>query len=500
MHSGYHVVQWRIGKRGGAKQQRHWTQFIVQNISAPDSNSMRTTTLDAAPAATPSDSTVTKSIKASWGIGALGVAVLSNTVGFFALYYMVSVLDISPFLAGAIIFGTKILDVISDPMVGTISDRAQSQRGRRRPFLIIGAIISAGSFLMIFTTPQFSGVWQTEVYILFALALYTIGYTLFNVPYMSMPAEMTDSFHERSAIHGYRMVFISVGGLLVSAGMPMILQIYGRDSWDAYAIIAITGSIIIFASMLTTYFGTAKARFTASNNANPNALNEFKIVFQNKHFLRLISVKFSQLLGVSATQAAFLFFILNSLELDIIVLTWYGLTIGAVSIVVTPLLVRVSNRIGKSKTYIIGAVCYVAVVLSWLIAEPGESLTGVLIRGAFLAVAVSGNVVMAMSMLTDTIEFDARRTGVRREGVYTSVYSFVEKFTGALGPLIIGGALSLAGLSKNTPPEAANTPAIQQALLIGISYIPATMGIIAIVLLIGYKLDEKTLDETERQS
>ena len=84
---------------------------------------------------------VAKSIKLSWGAGALGVSVLMNAVTLLILFYMVGVLEIEPALAGTLIFVTKMFDVISDPVVGLLSDRFSSRIGRRRPFLIPGAII-----------------------------------------------------------------------------------------------------------------------------------------------------------------------------------------------------------------------------------------------------------------------------------------------------------------------------------------------------------------------
>jgi len=94
-------------------------------------------------------------------------------------------------------------------------------------------------------------------------------------------------------------------------------------------------------------------------------------------------------------------------------------------------------------------------------------------------------------MLTDIINEDAKRTGVRREGAFTALYSFVEKLTGALGPLIVGVALTFVGFDKNLPfdvPQGAN---VNSALLLAMSWLPALCNVIAIILLSGYKLTEK---------
>ena len=173
---------------------------------------------------------IPQGVRVSWGAGALGVALLMNAIGILALFYMVNVLGMEPALAGTLYFLTKLLDIVSDPIVGSWSDRIKSPAGRRRPFMLAGAFVSACSFVLIFTTPIFDAQWLTAAYIFAALAIYTFGYTLFNVPYMAMPAEMTDSYHERSAIHGYRMVFIASGIFLAISVPPLIQERFGHES------------------------------------------------------------------------------------------------------------------------------------------------------------------------------------------------------------------------------------------------------------------------------
>jgi GPH family glycoside/pentoside/hexuronide:cation symporter len=109
-----------------------------------------------------------------------------------------------------------------------------------------------------------------------------------------------------------------------------------------------------------------------------------------------------------------------------------------------------------------------------------------------LGLAFSGNVMFAMSMLTDAMEVDYHKTGLRREGMYSALYSFIEKIATSVGPLILGGALSYAGFDPKQPPEVA-TPEIRQAVLLGISYVPAAMAVVAVVILAFYKLDESAL-------
>ena len=442
--------------------------------------------------AAPADD-IPRGVKLSWGAGALGVAILMNAVAFLVLFYMVSILKIEPALAGALIFITKIFDVITDPIVGGWSDRLKTAGSRRRPFLLVGAFVAPISFAMIFTTPLFENSAFSAAYIFVVMLVYTLGYTLFNVPYMSMPAEMTRNYHERSSIHGYRMVFISIGGIMAGALAPALLEVLGRTAWSSYAFIGVGGGAVIFISMMIAWAGTGGAKYSKAAVEKQDIFKELKVVFRNRHFLRLLAVKFCQLLGAASAQAALVFFVLNVMQLDFKALSYYGLVIGLVSVAASPMIVRLSLIFGKHVTYIIAATCSILVFLSWPFASPDDPLWMFLVRGGVLAVAVAGNVIMAMSMLTDIINHAAQVTGVRREGIYTAFYSFVEKFTFAFGPLIVGVALSVAGFDENIPAEDMRTPAVRQALLLGISYIPAVMVAASIFLLSGYKLREEDL-------
>lgn len=427
----------------------------------------------------------------SWGSGALGIAILMNSIGGLILFYMVSVLQIGPALAGTLIFVSKLLGVVTDPVVGTWSDRLRTTGSRRRPFLLWGSFACAGSFIMIFTTPMFASEILRASYVFGALLIYTCGYALFNVPYMSMPAEMTDSYHERSAIHGVRMMYVAIASLVVGTISPIALEALGRTSQFSYTVIGLCGGAIIFGATMIAYLGTRRARFTASQVERPKILSEVGHVFSNRHFIRLLGVKATQLIGVASSQAAAMFFLLNVLQRDLTILAPAAVVGTLVQLASAPLLVRLSRKIGKSQTYIVGGCFYLLAVLSWYFASPTEPLIFYVLRMAVVSFGACANVIMAMSMLTDIISFDALRTGVRREGVYTAFYSFTEKFTFAVGPLIVGIALSAAGFDKTLPPEAMRTPEIRQALLLGVCYIPGFLSIAAITLLAGYKLKQE---------
>lgn len=457
--------------------------------------------------ATAANARLPASLKASWATGALGVAVLMNGISALMLFYLTNVVRIDPWMAGTIIFLSKIYDAVTDPLSGHLSDRTTSKHGRRRPWLFWGAFVSAASFLLVFTVP-FAGPYDSYTsgeglaavtYVLVMLLLYTTGYSMFNVPYMAMPAEMTDGYHERSSIHGWRVVFASVGGFAVQSLGGVVLERMGKD-WDAHAALGAAGAAIILITMLIAYYGTRKAPSLPRTDTQLPFRQQVQGFLDNTAFQQVLSVKLVQLIGVAASSGGLMFFFVSviNLRLDQALPATGGGMILAI-FTMTPLLLRLSRIVGKRGGYFLSAAVTGLVALSWMFAMPGEPLWALFLRGFATGIAFAGNVLFAMSMLTDAMEVDAHRTGMRREGMYSALYSFVEKLAAAIGPLILGSALSLAGYDPTTPPEAV-TASVRQAVLLGIAYIPAAMALLACLILLFYRLDEKTLLAMRRNS
>lgn len=436
-------------------------------------------------------------LKIGWASGAFGIALLFNGIGALVFFYMIGILRIEPVLAGTMIFVAKLLGAFTDASIGAWSDRLKSTRGRRRPFLFWGAFICSASFAMIFTTPLFETSLLTSLYVFVALCFFSLGYSVYNVPYLAMPAEMTDSYHERSSIHSYRIIFVTFGGFVAAALVPAAIEQLGKTEWSSYALLGCGVAGIMLIALLSGYYTTGSARYTAQGTAKPTIGRDFTEIFRNPHFMRLIGVKFSQLTAVQLTQASLLFFLVQSLELKLSALVPFGAAMTVSSIIAAPLLVRLSKRFGKREAYFFASTVYVIYSLSWLLAGPGEPMWAIVVRGLLVGVAATGNVLLAMSMLTDIINYDSKQTGLKREGSYTAIYTFVEKMTGAMGPLLAGSALSLAGFNNKLPPDVPQSGDVTFALLGTTAIVPAILGVVAMAILMGYKLRQEDIEEAK---
>jgi len=435
---------------------------------------------------------------AAWGVGAIGAAVLMNGMSALTLFYFTVVLKIDPALAGFLIFISRIYDAVTDPLSGWLSDRTNSKYGRRRPYLLGGAFVSAISFAAVFNAPFEGPGTSTTVYILVTLLVYTTGYSMFNVPYMAMPAEMTRSYHQRSVIHGYRVIGSAIGSLTVQLLAGVLLQKLGKDAY-AHSVLGYTGAVVVLVTMLVAFFGTAGVRIDAAPPSTMSFADQVRSFLSNRPFQQVLGVKLVQLFGISASSGGLLFFLANVIDRPLTLLPVIGFATTVGVLTSTPVLLWLSKHIGKRGGYMVAASINGVAALSWALAQPGEPVWALALRGYLLGIAFSGNVMFAMSMLADTMEVDSHKTGLRREGQYAALYSFVEKLAGSLGPLVLGSALSLAGFDPKSPPSEV-TPEVRQAVLLGIAYIPAAMAVVAVTILSFYRLDENALRRSRREA
>ena len=161
-----------------------------------------------------------------WGIGSLPMSAMFNAVSLLLLTFLIEHVGIAALTAGLLIMVSKIYDAITDPIMGFLTDRTNSRWGRRRPYLMLGGILSGASFVMLFSVPTFSSQSTLIIYVLVALLINATAYTVFNVPYLTMPAEMTRSYHERTTLMSYRVSAIAFGQLLSSVLGPVIIAYY----------------------------------------------------------------------------------------------------------------------------------------------------------------------------------------------------------------------------------------------------------------------------------
>lgn len=448
--------------------------------------------VEAADTGAPGADRIPLGLRLGWSAGSIGTVVILSTTSILLLFFMTSVLGMNPALAGALLFGAKLFDAVIAPMMGRISDSAATRWGRRRPFLLAGGFVSALAFLILFLPPALEGL-ALSAWMVSGLLVLALGYTLFNVPYLAMPAEMTASPQERTALLSFRVAFVAIGGALVGFAPKVAASLGGgRDAW------ALTGAMLgalVLVAMLTAFAASARARATIP--APGGDRESLLVVLGNRPFVMLLIAKTLQLVGLAAMQASILFFIVQVLGVSEGVVGIYVVITTIAMLASMPLWVRLGQRFRKRDLFIAACLGYALVKLSFLLAVPGEPALLIHLRGALGGLLTGGVLLMGQSILPDAIDWDCRRSGVRREGLYAGAYSLVEKSSMALGPLLVGLILSGFGFDPQAAKAGiAQTEVAVTGVYLGAAVLPALLYALSAVPLLFYRLDEHADRET----
>jgi GPH family glycoside/pentoside/hexuronide:cation symporter len=428
----------------------------------------------------------------AWGVGSLGTITMISAVSSLYLYFLVSVIKLSPVLAGTLIFASKIIDMISDPLMGWLSDRTNTRWGRRRPYMFFASFACGASMILIFSIPSNPGLLSTPMFVELTLVVYALALTAFNVPYMAMPAEMCADYNERSTLMSYRAFFL-VGGSFVGAAIAgQILKYYGGGA-DAYFRAGCFLGLVAFLSMIATVLGTRNSTYTQYKRSSIPTANQLKLFLVNKPFLILGGVKAVQFLQLATGSAVSLFFFIGVLQKDEGMLLPFGLAISAGSVASIKMWLPIARALGKRNTFLVATVLQSLIYLSWLLATPAEPLWLFMLRAGLMGAFGCGVLVCSQSMIVDTIDYDRRLSGMNREGVFSAVFSFIEKSTHAAGPLLVGILLGAFGFDQSLPRGAPQPQSASNAIMLGMAVIPAACSLIMAAGIWFYDLTEEKL-------
>lgn len=435
---------------------------------------------------------VSKRLRINFGAGALGMAIVLNTPAGILAPFMTNFLGIGAATVATVLLASKLYDVVTDPLMGIISDRTRSRWGRRRPYLFLGGIISAAGFFLAFNPPEFASQTPLIAFMLAALLVTYTGYTVFNIPYLAMPAEMTGSYHLRTSLMAHRIAFVNVGGL-ISVFSFALVEYLGNDRAAHGTMAWIYAAFIVLPSAYC-FFGTGAAKQTTITEHRYPMGTQIRTAFDNRPLLLLLGAKLCQLLGLATAGVTGVYFKVVILGMSYTLTTVYLVTITVVIILILPLWSRASRKYGKRSIYMICTACYALVTASWLLATAQDPMYYIFVRAVFLGIFGSGVLVMGPSLLPDAVEYDYLKTGMRREATISAFYTTVEKFSFAVGPALALYILAWFGYQAGTEGMQAEQPASAiTAIYVGAGLVPAGLYALSLVFLFKYDLSEEKL-------
>jgi GPH family glycoside/pentoside/hexuronide:cation symporter len=440
-------------------------------------------------------------LKISWGIGSIGTTSMLYLINLFLVFFLVRHVGLDAAVAGMLLAVTRLYDAIIDPAIGALSDRTESRWGRRRPWMLAGTIVCPVACIAIFNSPEGLSGAVLNAYVLGALLLYLTGYSLFTIPYTALGAEMSDDYGERASVMAYRTFFVYCAGIVTAFGAPALVAALGKDR-AAYSTMSFAAAAVVGATMLCVVLFTGRARVTVRSKERLVAGAWWRTTLQNTPYLLILLTKMTLQVGTAFAGAAALFFQTYVTRQGESALALFGLVNSAVGVAAVPLWSLVLRRVERRPVFIVLLVANAVGYLSWLLADPSETQLTLALRGVLLGFAGSGSVLVAMAMLTDTMEYDRLRTGQRREGLFVGGFELVQTTSFVVGPLVTGFAFSAAGLVPGHVSAAEQPESALTMIRIAMGVIPAVSCGLGILLLLAYRLSagELTKMRAEREA
>ena len=192
-------------------------------------------------------------VRAGYASGSVATGAFGTVPGLLLLPYLTDTVGVTALVAGLVVLAPKAWDVVLNPIAGRISDRYDDPRGPRRPFLLRAGVLLAGLFALLFAAPELGRVPET-LWVLVVFLGCATAYAFFQVPFVAMPAEMTDDPAERTRIMAWRVALLALAILLTGASAPAIRDAVGGR--EGYRAMGVAVALVIAVGALVAYRGT----------------------------------------------------------------------------------------------------------------------------------------------------------------------------------------------------------------------------------------------------
>ncbi len=438
--------------------------------------------------------------KLFYGIGDLGNAVVNSAVQFFLMKFYTDGALILPALAGNALLLGKIWDAVNDPLFGWISDRTHSPLGKRRVYMIFGAIPLAIAIALLWFVPPGISQTLTFIWIAFSFILFDTLWTFTNVPYYALTSELTDDYDERSSLTTYRMVMAVPAYLLGAAVTPAIVGLFALQR-TGYAMIGIIygilagGVLLISAAGLRERPAAVQTPSEAAKQRSPDAspLKSLGAALRNRPFLWLCGVYFVVNLSFAFIKVLMAYYI----EYQLLMKAQTTLVMGLMLICVTvalPFWRWLGLKMDKGPAYGLGMLIgALAVILTFFLPhQPSDLIYLVSILAGF---GFAAQWIFPWAMVADVADVDRADTGQQRSGMYYGVWGLATKISEALALAAVGWILTGFGYQPNIEQSAGSLLGIR--LFFGL--VPAVIIFLSAPFLFRYPITRARHAEIRRR-
>ena len=427
--------------------------------------------------------TLTKLI---YGFGDISFSYTGTIIAAYFPIFLTDVVGIAPAIAAIALFIGKSWDYINDPLIGYISDRTRSRWGRRRPFLLFGALPFGLVFAFLWWKPPFEAQTALVIYYTAMFVIYDAANTFVGMPYFALTPELTEDYDERTELTGYRMFFSILGGLISFVVPMMIIGQMSPGNADNVFRMGLIFGIGAAIPLILVFFGTREKPYFIQLK-RPKLLASFKAAFRNRPFVFSAGIYLFTWTAMHIIEANLLYYIKYVVQREGMTEVIMA-TIFVTAILSLPLWDWISKKYNKRLAYIYGIAFWAIVQLLLITVNADSSLVYLLSLCVLAGIGVGAAHVLPWAMIPDTIEVDELKTGERHEGMFYSLVMLLSKATNSIAvPL----ALVVLDLSGYIPNAAVQPNSTLTGIRLVVGPIPAVFLLAGIIFALFYPLSRE---------
>jgi GPH family glycoside/pentoside/hexuronide:cation symporter len=440
----------------------------------------------------------------NYSLGMMAPSALIVFSRSFLLFFYSQVVGLDAWLAGIALTIGRVWDAISDPLMGAISDRTRSRWGRRRPYIVLGALPLAAAYVALWVPPLGWSQASLFIYLVATDILFNTLVTVVVIPYTSLGAELSTDYHERTRVTAIRVLFYQVGWFMGAVGVRLNQMLIDAaheigGTWatiltfrDGYAMSAVIFGLVTVITLVWSGWAVKEGAPT-EQRASLGFLGAYLRTLKNRSFMLVVVAFLVASLFESIGFSIFPFLIgfwyyqgdMQAMNNN---LFWIMMPLFFISFPAVWFWTLLSRRIGKKPAILAGAAASaITIAMHYPMITPYHPNLIWIVMILFGWAIASMNFLIS-ALIPDIVDEEELATGgVRREGSFFGMQSFVSKLGGALGLAVVGGVLSLIGFVPGAAQQAEPT---LDWIRILFSWFRAAGYLVAFLLLLAYPLTE----------
>ncbi len=421
-------------------------------------------------------------------------------ISTFYTVFLTKALGMPAVMAGTIPLIGKVWDAVTDPIMGNICDRTRSKFGAKRFYLLIGSIISAVTFILMWVRVSSDSMTVKYVFYMLMYMLFSTGFTIVMVPYNGLLPDMVDDYTVRSQFSGVRMIFSTFGAIL--AGLIPTLLIKENTNPAPYLTVALLFGVIFLIVILLTFFGTWEKRKEPVNISFAQSFSQSLSVYKSRSFKLFLGIFLCGQGAADFVTGLAVYYVDDVLNaygggrftylMGVILLSQF---VG--TILFTPIMARTSKKF----PLLAGFPVRIAATLAMLaFSHEGANFMIILVLSFIIGIGMAGSSTTIYAILADMADVDELITSVSRAGTVSAMATFIRKIATGLSSAIIGLLLTMVGYDEILAGSGARqSAATQHGIALIYVFAPIVLMALAILFTVIFPMTKKEFQTVKKE-